>query len=182
MKLKLHYFVLLFGLTSYAFSGPVCSNFDECRELAESGDSNSQMELGMIYATGNGVEKDFTKANVWFFEAALQGNKDGMFNIGVSYQTGSGMEKNHRKAVEWYEKASKRGHEKASLVLGNLFFKGEDNLREEKNEAMAYLYYRLAAEQGSKEALELIELIHSNMPETEKLKSDQLFSLFIQEW
>lgn len=47
---------------------------------------------------------------------------------------------------------------------------------------MAYLYYRLAAEQGSKEALELIELIHSNMPETEKLKSDHLFSLFIQEW
>ena len=84
MKLKLHYFVLLFGLTSYAFSGPVCSNFDECRELAESGDSNSQMELGMIYATGNGVEKDFVKANVWFLEAALQGNKDGMFNLGVS--------------------------------------------------------------------------------------------------
>ena len=182
MKLKIHYFALLFGLTSYAFSDSICSNFDECRELAESGDSNSQMELGMIYATGNGVEKDFTKANVWFLEAALQGNKDGMFNIGVSYQTGSGMEKNHRKAVEWYEKASKRGHEKASLVLGDLFFKGEDNLREEKNETMAYLYYRLAAEQGSEEALELIELIHSNMLETEKLKSDQLFSLFIQEW
>ena len=182
MKLRIHYFVLLFGLTSYAFSDSICSNFEECRKSAESGDSNSQMELGMIYATGNGVEKDFSKANVWFLKAALQGNRDGMFNVGVSYHTGSGIQKNHRKAVEWYEKASKQGHEKASLLLGNLFFKGEDNLREEKSEAMAYLYYRLAAKQGSKEALEVVELIHSNMLEIEKLKSDQLFNLFIQEW
>ncbi|MAD58205.1 MAG: hypothetical protein CMK44_06495 [Porticoccus sp.] len=182
MKLKILYFFLLYGVISHTLSDTVCSNFEECRERAESGDVSSQMELGMRFANGDGINKDLSKANAWFLEAAKQGNIDGMFNIGVSYQTGSGVQKDHKEAVEWYQKASKRGHGKASLLLGDLFFKGEDVLHDEKKGTMAYLYYRLADSQGNKEAMKIVEIIHSNMPEIEKMKSDQLFSLFIQEW
>jgi hypothetical protein len=46
------------------------------RELAEKGDAYGQLRMGERYLTGDGVEKDETKAREYFTKAAAQGNKD----------------------------------------------------------------------------------------------------------
>ena len=157
--LKTLYFIFLLGFTSNAYSSAVCSSLADCSELAESGNADAQMEMGMIYAGGHDMtEKDYYQANVWFLMAAEQNNIDGMYNMGVSYHIGLGVQKDHSLAIKWYEKASKLGHDRASLSLGKIHSKGNDI--KEQSLLMAYLYFKLASQQGSKEAIKYITVIN----------------------
>ena len=42
-------------------------------KFAEQGDADSQFELGVRYANGDGVTQDYAKAAFWFEKAARQG-------------------------------------------------------------------------------------------------------------
>jgi len=48
------------------------------RNSAELGHSTSQYNLGLIYAKGQGVPKDFSKARMWWF---LAGDEEAKQNI-----------------------------------------------------------------------------------------------------
>lgn len=179
--LKTLYFVFLLAFNPNAFSTAICSSLADCRELAESGNADAQMEMGMIYVRGHDMaEKDYYEANLWFLMAAEQNNIDGMYNMGVSYHIGLGVEKDHSLAVEWYEKASKLGHDRASLSLGKLHLKDSD--MKEQSLLMAYLYIKLAAQQGSKEAIKYITMLDENMSAEEKRTSKKLFNVFTRDW
>jgi TPR repeat protein len=42
---------------------------------AEQGDTKAQVDLGFMYATGEGVVKDDVQAYAWFYLAVARGNK-----------------------------------------------------------------------------------------------------------
>ena len=70
----------------------------ELRSKAEQGDAQAQYNLGVLYANGMGVDKDFTKAVELYKKAAEQGYISAQFNLGLCYAFGDGVE-NRRAGV-----------------------------------------------------------------------------------
>jgi TPR repeat protein len=89
-------------------------------KAAESGDTEAQNNLGVIYETGRGVTKDLIKAVQWYRKGAKQGNDTAQYNLGVMYENGEGIPQDYKKAVEWYSKAAKQGNSDAQGMLREL--------------------------------------------------------------
>jgi TPR repeat protein len=69
--------------------------------------------LGSLYANGQGVAQDYTKARELFQKAADEGEAIGMTNLGLLYENGQGVAQDYAKARELYEKAAKLGEANA---------------------------------------------------------------------
>jgi len=54
---------------------------------AEQGDADAQNNLGVRYATGEGVTQDKVEAAKWYRKAAEQGNAYAQCNLGDSYRS-----------------------------------------------------------------------------------------------
>lgn len=89
--------------------------------LANIGDAKAMLELGVLYGTGDGVEKDEYKAVEWFHKAAILGNAAAQLNLGIAYERGMGAQLDLNEAIKWYEEAAKNGSTKADSNLANLY-------------------------------------------------------------
>ncbi len=103
-------------------SGQVLNNDPELAagwffRAAEQGLADAQFNLGLMYANGEGVEKDMMQAVELFKKAAEQGHVDAQNNLGAMYFTGEGVERNVKKAIEWFEKAAAQGNVDAQANL-----------------------------------------------------------------
>ncbi len=56
------------------------------------GHAGSQFELGVLYCTGKGVEKDLALAVGWYEKAAHEGHVVAKHNLGVMLINGMGVE------------------------------------------------------------------------------------------
>lgn len=77
--------------------------------LAEKGDANAQLKLGVRYYEGNGVRKDYNEAIKWYNLAAEQGNTTAQINLGSMYHTGIGVPQNNVIAHKWFNLAGMNG-------------------------------------------------------------------------
>ena len=57
--------------------------------LAEQGDAEAQISLGIMYDYGRGVPEDDTEAVKWYRKAAEQGVAKAQYNLGVMYTNGA---------------------------------------------------------------------------------------------
>ena len=73
---------------------------------AQQGHADAQADLGVKYATGQGVAQNAEEAILWYRLAAEQGLAAAQYNLGVSYQTGEGVAQDDEEAVEWYRMAA----------------------------------------------------------------------------
>ena len=87
------------------------AEFQQLKAEAMKGDSDSQLELGVMYYEGDGVEQSYEKAKEFFERAAQQDHPEAQFNLGIMYEHGEGMPKNKKQAIEWYSKACENGDE-----------------------------------------------------------------------
>ncbi len=55
--------------------GDYATELKKLRPLAEQGDANMQFNLGLMYARGRGVPRDYAEAVRWYRQAAAQGDK-----------------------------------------------------------------------------------------------------------
>lgn len=104
-------------------------------KAAQQGDLESQLILGVMYFTGEGVDTDFVKAAQWFERAAAQGDDQGYFYLGRMYRNGYGMERNIKKALYWLEKAAERENGEAQNELGDMYRSG-DGVERDSEEAL----------------------------------------------
>lgn len=56
--------------------------FEETLQKANAGDDKAQVNLGVMYAKGEGVPKDYKQAMSWYSKAADQGDAIAQFNLG----------------------------------------------------------------------------------------------------
>lgn len=75
------------------------------KKHAESGHTNAQYNLGMMYYEGKGVQQDYKEALTWYRKAAEQGNENAQANLGVMYFNGHGVPRDDNKALKWFHKA-----------------------------------------------------------------------------
>jgi TPR repeat protein len=97
--------------------------------LAEQGNAEAQLNLGLMYAFGKGVPRNYSFAEKWYGKAAEQGNGVAQFNLGRMYEEGQGVPQNYSEAYIWYSLAvssgqlavaQSRDRMAAKLTLGQL--------------------------------------------------------------
>src|SRR5436309_4023512 len=93
-------------------------SFVESKKRADSGAADAQVNLGLMYAKGEGVPKDAAKAVEWYQKAAAQGDAQAQVRLGRMYAKGEGGPKDAAKAVEWYQKAAVQGDDAARISVG----------------------------------------------------------------
>ena len=104
-----------------------------------------------MYARGQGVPQDDTKAVKWFRKAAEQGHAGAQFNLGKSYALGQGAPQDDTKAVRWYRQAAEQGHVSGQNSLGIMYAKG---LGVTQDYVAAHKWFNLSAALGHQKASE----------------------------
>ena len=94
---------------------------DELIKLAESGDINAQIDLGVCYVKGDDLPLDATKAAYWWQKAADAGNDVAQYYLGLLYVDGVGVEKNLEITKELWRKSAAQGNKNAINNSKHLF-------------------------------------------------------------
>jgi len=76
------------------------------RPLAHKGNADAQNNLGLMYATGRGVQQDYTEAAKWYRMAAEKGVASAQNNLGVMYAGGQGVQQDYVQAHMWFTLAA----------------------------------------------------------------------------
>ena len=84
---------------------------------AKAGNAEAQLELGVRYYFGDGVEVDYETSAKWLRKAAEQGESNAQYYMGWAYWSGKGVKKDSAEAVKWFHKAADQGHERAQWYL-----------------------------------------------------------------
>jgi len=87
------------------------------RKAAEQGFVDAQMNLGVCYGKGEGVEKDEAEAVKWWRKAAEQGNAHAQFNVALAYGRGEGVAKDEAEGIWWLRKAAAQNLKEAIELL-----------------------------------------------------------------
>jgi TPR repeat protein len=132
------------GKTAY-LANDYTRAFEILKPLAEQGDADAQITLGIMYDYGQGVPRDDAIATEWYRKAALHGIPTVQHNLGVKYFEGIGIEKDYAEAARWWRMAADLGFAESQYSLGEMYAWG---LGPAKDEEEAARWYRSAAEQG----------------------------------
>ncbi|MGX8700919.1 MobP3 family relaxase [Caproiciproducens sp.] len=79
----------------------VVGSFEECFGKAMNGDVKAKYELAKKYFYGNGVERDYEQAQMWYGLATAAGHSFAKYELGKMYLYGIGIEKNQELGTEY---------------------------------------------------------------------------------
>ncbi len=113
----------LAGMDAYN-RGDVENAYRLLAQEARAGDAEAQVNLGYLYARGQGVAVNQTTAFRLYELSAAQGDSEGMNALGYKYQYGTGVAPDIAIAVHWYCKAVEAGNARAMNNLGLLLSAG----------------------------------------------------------
>lgn len=115
------------------------------KPLAQNGNANAQMWLGMLYYDGNGVAQDLNEAAIWFRLSAEQGDGTAQAMLGSMYFSGDGVKQNDVEAMKWLRLSADQGKSTSQYLIGEMYMDG----RVVAYDALeAVKWFQLAAEQG----------------------------------
>ncbi len=122
-------------------------------KLAETGDSNAMFNLGLLYAKGHGVNRDFKKAAEWMGKAADAGDDDAPALI-----------EEYSKLADSVSKAEAGDAQaQADLAEGLMRLGGSlDQAGEEDDYAESVKWAKLAVEQGNADAMWVLALAYEH--------------------
>ncbi|MEM9360444.1 MAG: C39 family peptidase [Pseudomonadota bacterium] len=132
-----------------AASGDLSSTIAELLAVADEGDRQAQLVLGMRYREGTGVPRDYKEALKWYRKCADQGSAEGMDNVGFMYLRGWGVPENFNIAAAYFKASAAENHDQALFNLGNCYFSGQGV---EQDYDLAIDSWRRAAEVGHDDA------------------------------
>lgn len=128
-------------------------NYDEAKKYwlmaAEQGDREAQNNLGYLFYSGYGGQKDFTEAARYWRLSAEQGNAEAQFNLASAYENGEGVPKDTSEAMKWYKESAGQGYASAQYALGCIYSNG-DYVPQNMSEAVEW--WKKAAAQGNEDA------------------------------
>ena len=108
------------------------SRLASLQTAAALGKPDAQIDLGLAYAKGQGVARDYAAARPWFERAANQGAAKGEYYFGVMYERGLGGPRSYATAMQWYQRAADQGYAPAEVALGRFYGRGLGGQRDIK--------------------------------------------------
>ena len=124
------------------------------RKSADQGNSQAQLNLGVMEQKGLGTEQNNEQAVSWFRKSAEQDNSDAQLNLGAMYQNGAGVEKSNEQAVSWYRKSAEQDNRDAQVSLGVMYQNGEGV---EQSDEKALFWYQKSTVINSKSNVHLFD-------------------------
>jgi len=94
-------------------------------KLARSGDQKAQINLGLLYSRGEGVEQDLGKAHELFLSAAENGNPVAQYLVAHDYAVGAGVTPSPKVSLMWLREAADQDYPPAQIALGRRYMTGE---------------------------------------------------------
>jgi TPR repeat protein len=137
-----------------ANSDQIVSN-DPVKSLAEKGDAEAELRMGLRYTSNARGIKDDKVAAQWFEKAARHGQVEAQYRYGLALQTGQGLIQDFKAGFYWLEKAARQGYAEAQFAVGKMYHDG-DFIK--KDIEQAYLWFNLAAAQGLDKAISARDL------------------------
>jgi len=116
---------------------------------AYSGEKDAQYQLGLCYASGNGIRRNLKIAREWFKKSADAGNPVAQVMLCSWLVEGRGGVQNVALGLDYCEKAAKQNYPEAFTLLGKYYFEGKVISR---NYAKAIENFTHAAKNGSASA------------------------------
>ena len=111
----------------------------EMLQLAEAGDAELQLALGVMYEQGKGIRQDYTEAVRWYRKAAEeQGFAVAQYNLGRMYEQGKGVRQDYAEAAGWFRKAAELGLAAAQYNLAVMYTEGR-GVRQDYEEAVRWV-------------------------------------------
>jgi len=115
----------------------------------EPGHTKAAHGLGFLYAKGQGIEQDLSKAKELYERAHRAGYERSTTNLGCMYENGAGVEQDFEKAKVLYEEAHRAGNALATNNLGYMYLMGRGV---EQSHEEAAIFFELAHGAGIKNA------------------------------
>ena len=109
--------------------------------LADQGNADAQVNLGVLYANGEGVPQSYDEALKWYHKAAEQSDVYALNNLGLMYMRGQGVAASDRTAVTFYRQAAERNFAPAQFNLATMYAQGRGT---DLDKAEAYKWLTLA--------------------------------------
>lgn len=122
--------------------------FLEWEADADAGNPIAQFLIGNMYASGEGVDKDFEKANVYYEKAAEQGHVQSALQLATNLRLGQGHEIDYHAALKWLYMAAEAGHPMARFDLGEMFLYGDKRNQFQPEPYHASQWFQLAGHDG----------------------------------
>lgn len=120
--------ILLFGASASAQLSAQQSarkkSIDDLKQIAFAGDVAAQVQLGVIYLTGDGAPKDDTEALKWLHKAADQDNAIAERYLAEMYFKGRGVPADNMEAAKWLRLAAEQGDADSEHNLAVLYTQG----------------------------------------------------------
>jgi len=99
-------------------------NYSKARDiwtrLAQVGNAEAQTALGLMFARGDGVDRDYNQAYQWFSQAGEKGDNRALFAMGKMHYYGDGVTRDKQIAREYIERAAQGGNSEAKAFLKKL--------------------------------------------------------------
>ena len=95
-------------------SRPAVVLFEKTLAEVKDGNAVAMVNLGLMYASGEGVVKDDKEAVKWYRKASELGNAGAMNNLGVMYANGEGVIEDAVEAYGWFNVAVANGYKRAA--------------------------------------------------------------------
>jgi hypothetical protein len=86
------------------------TNLTSLTVLAEKGDTNAELDLGLHYVFAVGTTQKLDKALQWLTKSASRGFPPAEYTLGLMYKCGVGVVSNQVVADAWFKKSADQGH------------------------------------------------------------------------
>lgn len=90
------------------------------RSLAEAGEAEAQLRLGNMNYNGQGIQRDYKEAFIWFEKAALQDNAEAQYKLAGMYLKGEAVSRDYVLSYMWFNLANAKGYGPAASGLDSL--------------------------------------------------------------
>ena len=90
----------------------------EFKSMADLGDTEAMVRLGLLYSEGRGTPRDYLEARGWYRRAADLGDRRAMYLLGTLYGEGKGVTQDYLEALRWYVRATAKRELDASRYEG----------------------------------------------------------------
>lgn len=134
------------------------SEIDLLVKTAESGNTEAQHQLGMIYANGSGVDLNYSKAFIWLEKAAKKNHVQALRTLAWLYANGFGIEQNDEAAQDICVQLAELGDAKDQYYLASLYQSGVYGMKPD-SEKMVHWYYQSALQHYARAQYALAKII-----------------------
>jgi TPR repeat protein len=152
---------VLAGIQAYN-RGEIGAAYKLLKQAADRGDSDAQVNLGYLYARGQGVPANQQEALRLYLLSAGQGNPEGMNAVGFKYRYGTGVAVDLPRAVHWFCRAAVSGDPRGLNNLANMY---DDGKGVDRDLAEARRLWVQSADRGNPNAMfNLGQSLYFNQP------------------